>query len=85
MGIKALTLRQKEFLAMAARGNTHKKIAEECFVSPKTVTSAFTNARSRLEASTTAQVIVLAIAREELGITHDGVCFVPSIPTDIGK
>lgn len=65
---------------MTARGMTYEQIAKSKFVAVSTVRAAFTKARERKGASTTAQCIVLAIAHEELGLTHDGVCFVPEEP-----
>ena len=76
---KELTKRQKEFLAMTAQGLMHEKIAEICVVSPETVRNSLARARERMKASTTAQCVVLAIAREELGLTHEGYCYVPNI------
>lgn len=77
MGSERLTERQKDFLVRNAQGETYAQIAEKCFVSIGTVKSTFAQARSRLQAFTTAQCIVYAISREELGLTHDGLCFIP--------
>jgi len=80
---KSLTKRQSEFLAMSARGLTYQQIAEECFVAIGTVRGTFEKARLRIGASTNVQAVVLAISREELGLTHDGQVFVPSAPNSL--
>jgi DNA-binding NarL/FixJ family response regulator len=77
MDQKALTKRQAEFLAKSARGMTYEEIAKTSFVTKNTVRSTFTSARKRLGAETNTQCVVMAIAREELGLSHDGICFVP--------
>lgn len=59
---------------------TYEQIAETCFVSTDTVRSTLVNARQRLGANTTAQAAVIAIAREELGLTHEGLVYVPIEP-----
>lgn len=74
---KSLTPRQAEFLAKSAKGMSYKEIAKDCFVSINTVESTFLNARKRLEVKTNLQCFSVAISREELGLDHDGVCFVP--------
>lgn len=76
--MKSLTNRQIEFLAMSARGITNAEIAKICFVSLNTVVSTFTEARKRLECKTTTQCVVKAISREEIGLDHDGIAFVPT-------
>jgi DNA-binding NarL/FixJ family response regulator len=75
--VKPLTNRQLEFLALSARGMLHKQIAEKCCVTIDTVTSAFSEARKRLGTNTTLQLYAMAISREELGLDHNGVTFVP--------
>lgn len=65
---------------MSAQGKTYAEIAEICFVSIETVRGTLTKARERMGANTTAQAAVIAIAREELGLTHDGLVFVPVVP-----
>lgn len=74
--IKPLTKRQKELLAMSARGKRTKEIAKELFISEATVRTTLASAKERLGAHTSMHTIVLAISREELGIDHNGVCFV---------
>lgn len=78
MAQKALTKRQVEFLAKSAQGMTYEEIAETSFVTKNTVRSTFTAARKRLYAKTNTQCVVIAIAREELGLSYDGICFVPN-------
>jgi DNA-binding NarL/FixJ family response regulator len=80
--IKELTHRQKEFLVLSAVGMTYNQIAEKCVVEPSTVKNTFAEARKRLETSTTTQCLLLAIAREEIGITHDGIAFLPVIDNE---
>jgi len=76
--MKQLTQRQLEFLAKSARGMTQEEIAKECYVVKSTVKSTIGEARERLEVKTTLQCLCVAIAREELGLDHDGVCFIPN-------
>lgn len=75
--LKSLTTRQLEFLAKSARGMTYEEIAKDSYVALTTVTAAISKARQRLEVRTTLQCFAVAIAREELGIDHDGCCFIP--------
>jgi DNA-binding CsgD family transcriptional regulator len=55
----------------------YAQIAVECKVSHKTVENTIAKARKRLNAATTAQAVVISVAREELGIDHNGRAFVP--------
>lgn len=75
--IKPLTARQAEFLALSARGMTYNQIAEKCCVTIDTVKATISKARNRLEAQTSLQCFSIAVAREELGIDHEGVAFIP--------
>lgn len=79
MDQRGLTKRQKEFLAKSAQGLTSGKIAEVFCVSDSTVRSTFAKAKERLGATTTVQAVVLAIAREELGLDHEGFCYMPEL------
>jgi DNA-binding NarL/FixJ family response regulator len=72
-----LTKRQKQFLAMVGKGKLNQEIASIFNLSSRTVENTISQARTRLKARTTAQCILIAIAREELGLTHEGDCFVP--------
>lgn len=74
--VQSLTARQKQFLALTARGFQYAQIAHACGVSIKTIENQLSMARKRIGATTTAQCVVIAIAREELGIDHDGNCYV---------
>ena len=74
---KSLTSKQLEYLAKAARGLTYEKIAKECFVTKKTVSTSMEFARKRLGTKNTLQCLAVAISREELGIDHEGYTFVP--------
>jgi DNA-binding NarL/FixJ family response regulator len=76
--MKPLTKRQIEFLSMTASGMTNEEIAKVCCVAKSTVVDAFSEARKRLGTRTTAQTVLLAISREELGLDHNGRCFIPS-------
>ena len=77
--IKSLTNRQKEFLAKSAQGMTYQEIAENSYVTVRTVTSALESARKRLEVNNTLQCLAKAISREEIGLDHEGVCSVPKL------
>lgn len=74
---RSLTKRQVEFLAKSAQGMTSEQIAKSCYVTANTVRSTFTEARKRLGATTTVQCVIMAIAREELGLDHEGYCYIP--------
>lgn len=74
---KELTKRQKECLAAVAQGKQYEQIAQDKKISPHTVRNNIIAARKKLGATTTAQAVILAISREELGLSHDGICFVP--------
>lgn len=76
MDQRGLTERQKQFLAKSAQGMTSGKIAGVFSVSDSTVRSTLASAKKSLGASTTAQAVVLAIAREELGLDHEGFCYI---------
>ncbi len=77
MNDKSLTRRQKEFLALSAQGNTAKQIAYKFTLSIATVNATMRAAKARMGTNTISQTIILAVAREELGVTHDGYCYVP--------
>lgn len=77
--IRELTQRQKEFFVMAARGMTYEQISQYAHVEISTVKSTFAKARTRLNTSTTMQCLVIAISREEIGIDHNGVAFLPDM------
>lgn len=79
MDAKGLTQRQREVLAKSAQGFTSEQIANFLFISHNTVRSTFTSARKRLKASNTTQAVVLAIAKEELCLNHEGYCYTPEI------
>lgn len=69
---------------MAARGMTYEQIAKACVIEISTVTSTFAKARIRLGTSTTMQCMVKAISREEIGIDHNGIAFLPDL-TQLGS
>jgi hypothetical protein len=62
---------------MVGRGMTYQQIADECVLDRGTVHNTITSARQRLGGVSTIQALLIAIAREELGLTHDGICFLP--------
>lgn len=74
---KSLTKRQQEFLALSANGYAYRDIAKFNFVTLSTVKSTLSRARERSKTKTTLQCFARAISREELGIDHNGVVFVP--------
>jgi DNA-binding NarL/FixJ family response regulator len=75
MEIKPLTKRQLEFLSLAGKGLSYKEIAKECTVSVETVRATFINTRQRIGANSNSHAIVKAVARNEIEISSDGVCF----------
>jgi DNA-binding NarL/FixJ family response regulator len=75
---KRLTPRQAELLIKVAGGMTYEKIAEDCFISVKTVTSAMSEARNRLNVRNNVQCFAVAIWRKELSFNPDGTCYVSS-------
>jgi len=59
---------------MVACGMNYKDIAEKEVISEHTVATTIRNAKEAYNAANTAQCVVLAIAREELVLNHDGSC-----------
>jgi len=55
------------------------QIAQECRVSVRTVENNISLARKRLGTTTTAQTLIQAIAREEIGMDHNRTCFIPDL------
>jgi DNA-binding CsgD family transcriptional regulator len=77
--VTGLSRRELEFLALAGNGFTRNKIAQAFCVSPMTVKHTFARARARTGAASTAHCVVLAIAREQLILDHEGVVHVPRV------
>jgi DNA-binding NarL/FixJ family response regulator len=75
--IPTLTPRQCEILALNASGMRVPQIADQCYVSRRTVEFHLNEAIERLGAKTRTHAIVLAIAFELLILTHDGRVVVP--------
>ncbi len=63
---KALSEREKEVLAMLARGLTGEEIAQRLVLSPETVRTHIRNAMAKLEARTRTEAVVKALEREEI-------------------
>lgn len=61
---------------MTAQGKMQDQIAYECGIKIKSVENTIAKAKERLGAKTVSQAVIIAISREELGIDHDGHCFV---------
>jgi len=65
-GVKALSEREAEILAMLARGLTGEEIAQRLVLSPETVRTHVRNAMGKLEARTRTEAVVKALDREEI-------------------
>ncbi len=63
-----LTRRERDVLALAGRGLTNQEIADELFISPRTVKSTLHRACARLGAHNRTQAVILAIKRGALHI-----------------
>lgn len=63
---KALSDREREILAMLARGLTGEEIAQRLVLSPETVRTHIRNAMAKLEARTRTEAVVIALEREEI-------------------
>jgi DNA-binding CsgD family transcriptional regulator len=59
--LPVLADRQREVLALAARGLTHRQIAQKLYLSPYTVFEYLKSARERLGARNTAHAVAIAI------------------------
>jgi DNA-binding CsgD family transcriptional regulator len=69
--IRSLSAREKEVLSLLAQGLTGVEIAERLYLSPETVRTHVRNAMTKLNASTRAHAIALAIKGGEISL--DGV------------
>lgn len=74
----SLTERQVEFLSAFGRGMRIPAIAGEYELTVQAVETTLKRARERYAVGTTVEALVIAIAREEIGLTHDGVCYTPA-------
>jgi DNA-binding CsgD family transcriptional regulator len=66
--VRALTVRQREVLLLAANGNSNAEIAAWRGVTPHSVAEILTAAYKRLGASDRAQAVAIALAVGELGV-----------------
>jgi len=64
--VSALSPREREMLDHLAHGRTGEQIAEELFLSPETVRTHVRNAMNKLEASTRAHAIAIALRDREI-------------------
>ena len=63
-----LTGRERDILALAGRGLTNQEIADELFISPRTVKGTLHRACARLGARNRTQAVILAMRRGALHI-----------------
>lgn len=68
---RSLSAREKEVLTLLSQGLTGVEIAERLYLSPETVRTHVRNAMTKLNASTRAHAIALAIKDGEISL--DGV------------
>src|SRR4051794_10709061 len=66
-----LTAREREVIALAARGYTTREIAERLIVSPTTVDSHVRSAMERLAARNRVHAVALALARGEVELASE--------------
>lgn len=64
--MRALSPREREVLAMLARGLTGEQIAERLVLSPETVRTHIRNAREKLGASTRVEAVTMALVSREI-------------------
>jgi PAS domain S-box-containing protein len=65
---RALSPREREVLALLARGLTGEQIAERLVLSPETVRTHIRNAREKLGASTRVEAVTMALVTREINI-----------------
>lgn len=63
---QVLSPRERQVLAMLARGLTGEQVAKELYISPETVRTHVRNAMEKLEAHTRTHAIVLALTSGEI-------------------
>src|SRR5204862_7869021 len=63
---RALSPREREVLALLARGLTGEQIAERLVLSPETVRTHIRNAREKLGASTRVEAVTMALLGREI-------------------
>jgi PAS domain S-box-containing protein len=65
---RALSPREREVLALLARGLTGEQVAERLVLSPETVRTHIRNAREKLGASTRVEAVTMALVTREINI-----------------
>ena len=65
---RALSPREREVLAMLARGLTGEQIAERLVLSPETIRTHIRNAREKLGASTRVEAVTMALLSHEIEV-----------------
>jgi len=65
---RALSPREREVLALLARGLTGEQIAERLVLSPETVRTHIRNAREKLGASTRVEAVTMALITREIDV-----------------
>lgn len=75
--MEALTPRQLEVLAHYGNGSRGPEIAKALYISTRTVEKTLANARRLIEARNNVQLLVRAIADEQLILDHEGGVRVP--------
>ena len=63
---RLLSPREREILALLARGMTGEQIAERLVLSPETIRTHIRNAREKLGASTRVEAVTLAVRSREI-------------------
>jgi DNA-binding CsgD family transcriptional regulator len=75
--MEALTPRQAEILAHVANGKREREIAKILFISTRTVEKTLGNARRLFGARNNVQLLAMAVADEQLILSHDGDVRIP--------
>lgn len=67
---KEPTLKQREYIAILASGGSTHDVADTCFVSPHTVRNTIVAAKERTGASSTTNLVAMAISKGWIKINH---------------
>jgi len=59
----SLSLREREILALAAKGATNKEIAQKCYISETTVKAHFRNILGKMDVKNRASAVALATTK----------------------
>lgn len=70
--LKDPTLKQREYIAILASGGSTHDVAEACVVSPHTVRNTIVSAKERTGASSTTNLIAMAITRGWIKENNEG-------------